>query len=119
MSQQLTQSQKLAQTQKLTQSPKNTVAQQDIYQLRRGWRLQWEAIQGCHVILYPEGMVKLSPTAGAILEQLDGHQTIADIITTLQQRYPDADSLADDVLQFINEARDNGWLAAKEVHCGQ
>ncbi|MDX1712871.1 MAG: pyrroloquinoline quinone biosynthesis peptide chaperone PqqD, partial [Halomonas venusta] len=48
------------------------ISHHDIYQLRRGWRLQWEAIQGCHVILYPEGMVKLSATAGAILEQVDG-----------------------------------------------
>lgn len=94
------------------------MAQQDIYQLRRGWRLQWEAIQGCHVILYPEGMVKLSATAGAILEQVDGQQTIGDIIATLQQRYPGAETLADDVVQFIDEARSNGWLAVKEVHCG-
>ncbi|NDL69076.1 pyrroloquinoline quinone biosynthesis peptide chaperone PqqD [Halomonas alkaliphila] len=90
----------------------------DIYQLRRGWRLQWEAIQGCHVILYPEGMVKLSATAGAILEQVDGQQTIGDIIATLQQRYPGAETLADDVVQFIDEAHSNGWLAVKEVHCG-
>lgn len=94
------------------------MAQQDIYQLRRGWRLQWEAIQGCHVILYPEGMVKLSTTAGAILEQVDGHQSVADIIATLQQRYPGAETLADDVVQFIEEARSNGWLTVKEVHCG-
>ncbi|MEH6640413.1 pyrroloquinoline quinone biosynthesis peptide chaperone PqqD [Vreelandella glaciei] len=94
------------------------MAQQDIYQLRRGWRLQWEAIQGCHVILYPEGMVKLSTTAGAILEQVDGRQSVADIIATLQRRYPGAEPLTDDVVQFIEEARSNGWLTVKEVHCG-
>ncbi|AJY49059.1 MULTISPECIES: pyrroloquinoline quinone biosynthesis peptide chaperone PqqD [Halomonadaceae] len=94
------------------------MAQQDIYQLRRGWRLQWEAIQGCHVILYPEGMVKLSTTAGAILEQVDGRQSVADIIATLQRRYPGAETLTDDVVQFIEEARSNGWLTVKEVHCG-
>jgi len=27
---------------------------------RRGYRLQWEEVQGCHVILYPEGMAKLT-----------------------------------------------------------
>lgn len=90
----------------------------DVYQLRRGWRLQWEAIQDCHVILYPEGMVKLSPTAGAILEQVDGHQRVADIIATLQQRYPEADTLADDVTQFLAEARANGWLVIKETQHG-
>ena len=99
----------------MSQQP--AISHHDIYQLRRGWRLQWEAIQGCHVILYPEGMVKLSATAGAIIEQVDGHHSIADIIATLQQRYPGAESLADDVMQFIDEARGNGWLAVKEVHC--
>mgnify|MGYP003676806358 CR=1 FL=1 len=94
------------------------MAQQDIYQLRRGWWLQWEAIPGCHVILYPEGMVKLSTTAGAILEQVDGRQSVADIIATLQRRYPGAETLTDDVVQFIEEARSNGWLTVKEVHCG-
>lgn len=90
----------------------------DIYQLRRGWRFQWEAAQDCHVILYPEGMVKLSATAGEILEQVDGQKRVADIIATLQQRYPDADTLADDVVQFLDEARANGWLAIKEAQHG-
>lgn len=94
------------------------ISQHDVYQFRRGWRLQWEAIQDCHVILYPEGMVKLSPTASEILEQVDGRQCIADIIATLQQRYPDADTLADDIAQFINEACTNGWLTIKEAHHG-
>lgn len=98
------------------------MSQQDVsqlvYQLRRGWRFQWEAVQNCHVILYPEGMVKLSPTAGAILEQVDGQQSVAAIIATLQQRFPGADSLADDVVQFLDEARANGWLAVKDAQHG-
>lgn len=95
-----------------------TSSHQDVYQLRRGWRLQWEDAQECHVILYPEGMVKLSATAGEILQQVDGQQSVGDIIATLQQRYPDADTLADDVVQFLDEARTNGWLAVKEAQHG-
>ena len=30
----------------------------------RGFRLQWEQAQGCHVLLYPEGMVKLNGKIG-------------------------------------------------------
>lgn len=95
-----------------------TYSPHDVYQLRRGWRLQWEAAQECHVILYPEGMVKLSATAGEILQQVNGQQNVGDIITTLQQRYPEADTLADDVVQFLDEARTNGWLAVKEAQHG-
>ncbi|NGO90712.1 pyrroloquinoline quinone biosynthesis peptide chaperone PqqD [Halomonas sp. 141] len=90
----------------------------DVFQLRRGWRLQWEAAQECHVILYPEGMVKLSATAGEILQLVDGQQSVEAIIATLQQRYPEAETLADDVVQFLDEARSNGWLAVREVQHG-
>ncbi len=32
--------------------------------LRRGFRFQFEPAQDCHVLLYPEGMVKLNDSAG-------------------------------------------------------
>ena len=32
-----------------------------------GFRLQWEPAQDAHVLLYPEGMVKLNGSAGAII----------------------------------------------------
>ncbi|MEX8493025.1 pyrroloquinoline quinone biosynthesis peptide chaperone PqqD, partial [Sphaerotilus sp.] len=43
----------------------------------RGFRLQWEEAQGCHVLLYPEGMVKLNRSAGEILTRCTGAATIA------------------------------------------
>ena len=45
----------------------------------RGFRLQWEAAQDAHVLLYPEGMIKLNGSAGEILKRCDGAATIADI----------------------------------------
>ncbi len=38
----------------------------------RGFRLQWEAAQNAHVLLYPEGMIKLNGSAGEILKRCDG-----------------------------------------------
>ena len=35
--------------------------------LGRGFRLQWEQVQNTHVLLYPEGMVKLNGSAGEIM----------------------------------------------------
>jgi pyrroloquinoline quinone biosynthesis protein D len=32
------------------------------------FRLQWEPAQNAHVLLYPEGMVKLNQSAGEILK---------------------------------------------------
>ncbi len=45
---------------------------EDIPEIAPTFRFQWEEARGCHVILYPEGMVKLNPAAGEILKRCDG-----------------------------------------------
>ena len=45
-----------------------------------GFRLQWEPAQDCHVLLYPEGMVKLNQSAGQILSRCDGQRDVAAIV---------------------------------------
>ena len=42
-----------------------------------GMRLQWEPAQEAHVLLYPEGMVKLNGSAGQIMSRCDGVRTVA------------------------------------------
>ena len=76
------------------------------------FRFQWEEAQDCHVILYPEGMVKLSTSAGEIMKKCDGEKTVANIIAELNAQFPDAD-LDDDVYKFLEEAHENGWIRAK------
>ena len=44
----------------------------DVPRVGPGFRLQWEAAQDCHVLLYPEGMVKLNGSAGEIMARCDG-----------------------------------------------
>lgn len=73
------------------------------------FRFQWEEAQQCHVILYPEGMVKLSPSAGEIMKHVDGEASIEQIINTLSALFDGAD-VGDDVIAFITEAEKNGWL---------
>lgn len=73
------------------------------------FRLQWEEVQNCHVLLYPEGMIKLSGSAGVILKRVDGKKSISDIIEDLQNQFPEAD-IADDVRKFLEVAHDNGWI---------
>ena len=46
--------------------------QAQIPRLQNHFRLQWEEAQGCHVLLYPEGMVQLNASAGTILSCVDG-----------------------------------------------
>ncbi len=74
-----------------------------------GFRMQWEEAQGTHVLLYPEGMVKLSKSAFAILERCDGTSSVAEIIASLEEAFPGAE-LAADVREFLQIARDRGWI---------
>lgn len=82
---------------------------------RRGYRLQWEAAQDCHVILYPEGMAKLNETAALILEQVDGVRTVAQIITLLNQRFPEAGGVDDDVTDFLQAAAKQKWIMLRDA----
>ena len=75
----------------------------------RGFRLQWEAAQNAHVLLYPEGMVRLNTSAGEILKRCDGATTIADITTDLERAFATSD-LSADVIRFVTFAVEKKWL---------
>jgi pyrroloquinoline quinone biosynthesis protein D len=79
--------------------------------LRAGYRLQWEPAQQAHVLLYPEGMVKLNESAAAIVNEINGRSNVASIIQQLEILYPDAPpTLAEDVIQFMEAAYEKFWL---------
>ncbi|SFM63059.1 pyrroloquinoline quinone biosynthesis peptide chaperone PqqD [Marinobacter zhejiangensis] len=77
---------------------------------RPGFRFQWEPAQNAHVLLYPEGMVRLNESAGAILAEVDGQRSVADIVAALEQRFPEAGPLADDVTGFLQDAEQQHWI---------
>ena len=74
-----------------------------------GFRLQWEEAQGAHVLLYPEGMVRLSESAGAILSRCDGERTVDGVVASLKEAFPGAD-LEADVVEFLETALGKGWI---------
>ena len=76
------------------------------------YRLQWEEAQQRHVLLYPEGMIALNPAAGEILKRCDGSSTVVEIISDLQAQFPDAE-LAADVLEFLQDAKEKGWVCTE------
>jgi pyrroloquinoline quinone biosynthesis protein D len=77
--------------------------------ISRGFRLQWEPAQNAHVLLYPEGMVKLNASAGEILKRCDGERTLAEITTDLEQAFG-ATNLSADVTAFVSYALEQRWL---------
>jgi pyrroloquinoline quinone biosynthesis protein D len=73
------------------------------------FRLQWEPVQNAHVLLYPEGMVKLNQSAGEILKRCDGTHDIETLIDELKKVF-DTPDLGDEVRLFVAEAERRGWL---------
>ena len=74
-----------------------------------GFRFQWEEAQDAHVLLYPEGMIRLSESAGAILGRCDGERTLDGVLESLHEAFPGAD-LDDDVIEFLTIALGKGWI---------
>jgi pyrroloquinoline quinone biosynthesis protein D len=74
-----------------------------------GFRLQWEPVQDCHVLLYPEGMVKLNQSAGEIMKRCDGLRSVEAIAIELEQAFS-ASNLQPDVIAFVEMAAEQNWL---------
>ena len=81
----------------------------DVPRVGPGFRLQWEEAQGCHVLLYPEGMVRLNGSAGEIMKRCDGERDVAAIVRDLEQSF-NAQGLEGDVLAFVEMAGKQRWL---------
>lgn len=86
------------------------VSMEQVPRLRPGFRFQWEPAQSAHVLLYPEGMVRLNDSAGAVLKEVDGQRSVADIVALLEQQFPDAGSLEGDVSEFLKDAEKQHWI---------
>ncbi|NMY35485.1 MULTISPECIES: pyrroloquinoline quinone biosynthesis peptide chaperone PqqD [Pseudomonas] len=77
---------------------------------RPGYRFQYEPAQKGHVLLYPEGMIKLNESAALIGGLIDGQRDVAAIIGELNSQFPGVPELGDDIEQFMEVARAEHWI---------
>ncbi|MDF2488824.1 MAG: pyrroloquinoline quinone biosynthesis protein PqqD [Pseudomonas sp.] len=77
---------------------------------RPGYRFQYEPAQKGHVLLYPEGMIKLNESAALIGGLIDGQRSVSAIIAELAQQFPDVPEIGDDIEQFMEVARAEHWI---------
>ena len=75
------------------------------------YRLQFEPAQDAWVLLYPEGMVKLNTPAAEILRRCDGQRSVEAIVDDLERAFA-CEGLSGDVLAFLGQARERGWVDA-------
>mgnify|MGYP003336295532 FL=1 len=87
-----------------------TIAHQDIFKIAAHHRFQWEEAQQSHVILFPEGMVKLNGSAGEVLGLVDGKNSVDQIVTSLKEKFQGVESIEKDILSMIQFALDKAWI---------
>jgi pyrroloquinoline quinone biosynthesis protein D len=77
---------------------------------RQGYRFQFEPAQNAFVILYPEGMIKLNDSAGAIGQHINGQQNVAAIVALLKQQFGDIAEIEQDVVDYMRVAQQQYWI---------
>ena len=85
---------------------------EDVVELNPNYHFRWEEPQQAHVLLYPEGIVKLNETAASILERCADGRSIAAVAADLSQQYGGT-NLNLDVLKFLEVAHAKGWVRVK------
>jgi pyrroloquinoline quinone biosynthesis protein D len=77
--------------------------------LATGARLRYDEVREEHLLLVPEGAVRLNPTAVEVLELCDGERSVEDIIGVLTERYSGSD-VSDDVRGLVDAMTERGLL---------
>jgi pyrroloquinoline quinone biosynthesis protein D len=74
-----------------------------------GARLRYDEVREEHVLLIPEGAVRLNPTAAEVLGLCDGERSLDDIVGALSARYQGAD-LGADVHELVHAMAQRGLV---------
>jgi pyrroloquinoline quinone biosynthesis protein D len=74
-----------------------------------GARLRYDEVREEHLLLIPEGAVRLNRTAAEVLELCDGERSLDEIIGTLSARY-DGSDLRDDVQGLVDGMAQRGLV---------
>ena len=77
--------------------------------LATGARLRYDEVREEHLLLIPEGAVRLNPTAAQVLELCDGERSVDDIVDALSARYEGADVRAD-VVELVDAMAQKGLV---------
>jgi pyrroloquinoline quinone biosynthesis protein D len=77
--------------------------------LATGARLRYDDVREEHLLLIPEGAVRLNPTAAQVLELCDGERSLDEIVDALAARYQGAD-VREDVVELVDAMAQKGLV---------
>ena len=63
-------------------------------------RLKWDEVRQKPLLLFPEGLLVLNPTAHEIVGLCDGQRTVAEIVKTLGEKFK-SDTIDRDVKDLL------------------
>lgn len=77
--------------------------------------LRWEKTQDAHVLLYPEGVIKLNGSAAEILKRCNGETTVAELVDELKVLFVDVgmDEIENGINRFLETAHAKGWIRSR------
>ena len=87
------------------------VAADNVIEIDPVYLFRWEEPQQAHVLLYPEGIVKVNETGAAILKLCNGINTVAEIVFELNDKY--TTDVTDSIYKFLEVAHAKGWIRIK------
>ena len=88
-----------------------TVAADNIIEIDPKYLFRWEEPQQAHVLLYPEGVVKVNETGAAILKLCNGINSVADLVSELNDKY--TTDVSESVYKFLEVSHAKGWIRIK------
>lgn len=88
-----------------------TVAADNIIEINPIYLFRWEEPQQAYVLLYPEGVVKVNETGAAILKRCNGINTLAEIVSELNDKY--TTDVTDSIYKFLEVAHAKNWIRIK------
>jgi len=88
------------------------ITRSDVIEINPLYLYRWEEPQQSHVLLYPEGVVKLNESAAAILGLCDGKRSVEKIIDELSREYSGVD-IANGVHKFLEVSHAKSWIRIK------
>ena len=74
-----------------------------------GARLRYDEVREEHLLLVPEGAVRLNSSAAEVLGLCDGQRSVDEIVGLLTARYDTAE-IGDDVRELVDGMAERGLL---------
>lgn len=87
------------------------ITPENIFELSPLYLFRWEEPQQAHILLYPEGVVKLNETSAAIIEYCNGNHTVKEIGALLSDLY--TTDVSESVHKFLEVSYAKGWIRIK------